>query len=289
MQNKINWIFFGTSEISVVALDTFKSKGFLPTLIITSEDRPKGRKLVLTPPHTKVWAENNKIPYLQLKTLKNVESFEQIKQYAGNDVTLSIVASYGKMIPKNILDLPKNGTLNIHPSLLPKLRGPSPIQSAILSEKQTGVTIIKLDEEMDHGPILTQSVLDEWTMDTLPYADELEANLGKIGAEILLEVLPDYLSDKLVPEEQDHSKATICQKITKQEGEIHLEEYPEKNLRKIRAFSGWPSAYFFDKNNNNTRVIVKTAHIKNEALVLDTVLPENKKIMSYSEYLRGIN
>jgi methionyl-tRNA formyltransferase len=121
--------FFGSSRFSVTALDQLKEHGILPSLIITSEDKPRGRNLVITPPEPKVWAQENDIEFFQPKSLKDASVEEKLKQA---DCDVFVVASYGKMIPLKILEIPKYKTLNIHPSLLPKLRGASPIQSAIL-------------------------------------------------------------------------------------------------------------------------------------------------------------
>ncbi|MFZ2523043.1 MAG: methionyl-tRNA formyltransferase [Minisyncoccia bacterium] len=280
--NKLTWAFFGSSEFSVTVLEQLKSLSLLPNLIVTIEDKPKGRKLILTKEEVKVWAEKENIPVLQLKTLKSEESFSAIKNYFPEGADVFVVTHYGKMIPDNILYFPKHKTLNIHPSLLPKLRGPSPIKSAILSENKTGVSIIRLDSEMDHGPILAQKnvTTTEWP----PYEEELENILATTGANLLFELLPSRQSGSLKEAEQDHAHATFCTKIEKKDGEIDLNDSPEKNLRKIRAFHNWPGAYFFSTKG---RVIVKRAKIENDKLIIEKVIPEGKKEMSYVDYLRG--
>jgi methionyl-tRNA formyltransferase len=289
--NNTKFAFFGTSEISVIVLNELKAKGFLPTLIVTVPDKPKGRRMVLTAPETKVWAEENKIPFIQLKTLREPESEEMIKSFSENGFDLFIVASYGKIIPQNILDIPRYGSLNVHPSLLPKLRGPSPIISAILGEDETGVTIMKVDAEMDHGPILAQKkipkdMIAEWP----PYEKELEEIAGKMGGEMLAEIIPDWIEGKIQEKEQDHNLATLCVKIQKSDGEIKLSDDPHKNLRKIRGFHVWPTAYFFTgSGDKKIRVIVKKAHIEDGKLMLDRVVPEGRKEMSYEDFLNGKN
>ncbi len=288
MQSNPKWVYFGTSAFSVIVLGELKNNGFLPKLIVTTEDKPKGRKMTLTPPETKIWAQKENIPFVQLKTLRKPESIEAIKSYSKDGYDLFIVASYGKIIPQEILDLPKHQTLNVHPSLLPKLRGPSPIKSAILKENETGVTIMRLDAEMDHGPILLQKKveIDNWP----PYAEDLEKMLGKIGGEMLSEIIPDWISGKIEEKEQNHEKATLCEKIKKTDGELNLEDDPISNLRKIRAYHIWPGAYFFKDIGNGVkkRILVKTAHIENNELVLDKVIPEGKKEMDYKDFLRGL-
>ncbi len=280
-EKNINFAFFGTSEISVTILNELKKEGLLPKLIVTTEDKPKGRKMLLTPPLTKTWAEEEKIPFIQLKTLRTPESEAEIRKYSEN-YDVFIVASYGKIIPQNILDIPKYKTLNVHPSLLPKLRGPSPIKSAILSENETGVTIIRLDSEVDHGPILEQKKVEvaEWP----PYAQDLENLLGKIGVEMLIEILPKWIAGGIEEKEQEHGKVTFCQKIEKSDGQIDLADEPLKILRKIRAFHDWPTAFFFD---DSKRIIIKEAHLENDELMIDKIIPEGKKEMSYKDYLRG--
>lgn len=276
-------LFFGTPEFAETTLEILKSRGFLPTLIVTGEDKPFGRKLILTPPPVKTWAVKNNIPFIQPKTLKSEEIVREIKSFG--DFDISIVASYGKIIPKSILDIPKKGNLNIHPSLLPRLRGPSPIQSAILTENSTGVSIILLDEEMDHGPILIQEKTEiNWP----PYADILEEKMAIQGANLLSKIIIDYVDGKIIPKEQDHSMATFCKKIKKEDGYIDLNESPEKNLRKIRGYRGSINTYcFFEQNNNKIRLIIREAEIIDGKLEITKVIPEGKKEMSFDDFKRG--
>ena len=274
------WAFFGTSSFSVIILDELKANGFLPELIVTVEDKPKGRKLTMTAPPVKVWAEKEGVKYIQPKSLRKPEVEKEINSYGPFD--LFITASYGKIIPQNILDIPKHKTINVHPSLLPKLRGASPIQSAILEESETGVSIIELDDEIDHGPILSQKKVNiEWP----PYAEDLEKKLGIESGQLLAEILPDIVSGKIKGVPQNHSLATFCQKIEKTDGEIDLKDNPEKNLRKIRAFHVWPGTYFFD--NKGKRIIIKRAHIENGELILARIVPERKQELGYLDFLKG--
>ena len=284
MSNKnATFVFFGTSEFSVIILDELKVAGFLPSLIVTVEDKPKGRKLVLTAPETKVWAQLNTIPYIQPKSLRKPEGLEELLAYTKTGVNFFVVASYGKILPQSVLDIPKLGTLNVHPSLLPKLRGASPIESAILTENETGVTIMRLDADMDHGPIVAQEKIEvkEWP----PYFADLEKSLGENGGKLLANILPDWLQGKITEREQEHTLATFCGKIEKTDGEINLADDAEKNLRKIHAYHVWPGAYFF---KNGKRIVVKRAHTENGELILDRIIPEGKKEMSYADYLRGL-
>ncbi|MEI6842930.1 MAG: methionyl-tRNA formyltransferase [bacterium] len=283
--NKVTFAFFGTSRFSVFVLEELKKAGYIPALIITTEDKAKGRKLILTPSEVKKWALAENIPFITPKSLKTPETLDEIKKYSEN-YDFFIVASYGKIIPQNILDLPKHQTINVHPSLLPRLRGASPIQSAILSENETGVTIMRLDAEMDHGPLLAQEKVSvpEWP----PYKKDLEENLAKKGGELLVRIIPDWISGKLAEIPQDHDSATYCKKIEKSDGEINLDGDPELNIRKIRAFHMWPGAYFFiHHKGTQKRVVIKSAHIEDGKLILERVVPEGKNEMFYKDFLNG--
>lgn len=284
MSNKINWAFFGTDEFSTMILDGLKDSGYIPKLVITTEDKTKGRKMLLTPPEVKIWANKYDIKCLQFKSLRSAEVQDQIKNEC-KDFDLFIVASYGIIIPQTVLDIPKFKTLNVHPSLLPKLRGPSPIQSSILSENETGVSIMRLDSEMDHGPILTQKKLDiEWP----PYADELEEISASVGVKLLSEVIPGWISGKIKEIEQDHSLATFCKMIEKKDAELDLSAPADLNLRKIRAYAIWPGAYFFEQTGDKQiRIIVKKAKLNEGELLIERIVPEGKKEMDYNDYLRG--
>src|SRR3989338_588997 len=202
MDKKLNFVFFGGEPLSVPTLEKLYENGFLPALIVCNPDKSKGRNLKITPPATKVWAKKNNIPYIQNMT--------ELK----GTFDLFIIVSYGKMIPKNILDMPKYGAINIHPSLLPRYRGPSPIVTTILNgDTETGVTIIKIDEEMDHGPILAQEkiILNGYEM-----AQDLEKTLANLGGELFVKIMPEFVAGKIKLEKQDESKVAYCKKIKKE-------------------------------------------------------------------------
>lgn len=281
---KPNYVFFGTSEFSVTILNQLKLRGFLPSLIVSTPDKPQGRNLILTPTLTKIWAQENNIPIFQPATLKDETVVEELKKYPAN---VFIVASYGKIIPQIILDIPARGTLNVHPSLLPKLRGPSPIEFTILQDqKQTGVSIMLLDAEMDHGPIIAQ---ETYTVSEWPTAVELEKILGEKGGELIANILPDWIAGKIEAVPQNHSLATFCQKIKKVDGQINLEEDAYTNFRKIQAYSGWPSAFFFiTKNGKQIRIVIKQAEYKNNTLTIKRIIPEGKQEMNYTDYIKNL-
>jgi methionyl-tRNA formyltransferase len=272
--------FFGTPRFAVSILKVLEERGILPDLIVAQPDRPKGRKLVVTPPDTKVWATERGISVYQPETLRNDEVVNWFINEGEWD--LFIVAAYGLIIPQRILDIPRRGTLNVHPSLLPKLRGASPIQSSILSEDQTGVTIMEMDAEMDHGPIVSQKQVPiaHWP----PCARDLEDVLAREGAHLLADAIPEWLDDTLPAIPQEHESATYCKKIIKEDALLDLSGDPEINLRKILAFHEWPKAYYFEELGGKAlRVVVTDAHIAPDgSLHLDRVIPEGRKEMTYA-------
>jgi len=287
-KTKLSIAFFGTPEISVIVLKELKEAGFTPKLVVTMPDKPKGRRLALTPPPAKVWAQENNINFVQPEKLDG--SFLELLREGNFD--LFVVASYGKILKQELLDIPKHGALNVHPSLLPKLRGASPIISAILEDEQkTGVTIMLLDAGMDNGPILAQASIeidDSPTGEWPPKASELGELLVSEGGKMLAEVIPRWIAGKIKPEAQDHEKATFTKKITKEDGLIELDADPYKNLLKIRAFDQWPGTYFFaDRSGKKIRVKITDADLEEGKLIIKKVIPEGKKEMDYEDFLRG--
>ncbi|MDP6387815.1 MAG: methionyl-tRNA formyltransferase [Candidatus Pacebacteria bacterium] len=288
-KNKPKIAFFGTSRSSTVVLEKLKKAGLTPNLVVTSPDKPKGRNLIVTSPPVGIWAEKNIVNFVQPEEFD--KSFLDFLREENFD--LFVTASYGKILPKEILDIPKYGMLNVHPSLLPKLRGASPIISAILGdEKKTGVTIMLVDEKVDHGSILAQASieLESWSASASwpPKASELEEILFTEGGKLLAEVIPKWIAGKIKPEVQDESQATFTKKIKKEDGLIELDGDPYQNLLKIRAFDEWPGVYFLvNRNGKKIRVKITDAEIEDNKLKIKKVIPEGKKEMDYEDYLRG--
>lgn len=280
----MDFAFFGSDQFSIIVLEKLSKAGYSPALVVTVPDRPKGRGLVLTPPPIKPFAEAQSIFVLQPTHFDPAFN----SQLEAKSSQLFVVASYGKIIPKSILNIPEKGVLNVHPSLLPKFRGPSPVESAILAdEKNTGVTIMLMDEKMDHGPIVAQkkAALAKWP----PKASELEETLAKEGGKLLAEILPDWLAGKITPVPQNESEATYCRKFEKKDGLLDISADPYKNLIKIRAFEKFPGTYFFAKRGDKSvRVTIKEADFENGQLILHRVVPEGKREMGYEEFLRGL-
>lgn len=280
-------LFFGTPEFARDVLETLDASGIRPSLVVTQEDKPVGRKMLITPPEVKTWALSKDIPVIQPHTLKGEDVSSEIQKHGPFDVAL--VASYGKIIPKHILDIPKKGTLNIHPSLLPRHRGASPIHSTILEGDSFGVSIILLDEEMDHGPLLGQKQIPENVLPTDSNRIHAEKVLAKEGAQLFASLLPAWLEGTLIPQEQDHSKATFCKKIQKADGEVDLAtDAPLDVFRKVKAFVGWPSTFFFiTHHDKKTRVQIIDATLVDGKILPLRVKPEGKNEMSYEDFLRG--
>lgn len=280
MEKNLKFAFFGTGDFAVKILDILYQNNLIPELIITTPDKPKGRKIQLQPTPVKLLAQKNNI--------KTTTDYSLLT----TDYSLFIIADYGKIIPKEILDIPKYGALNIHPSLLPKFRGPSPIQSFILSgaptqgrgkKEETGTTIILMDEKMDHGPIIAISNLKSQISNL--YYKELEEKLAELGGELLVKTIPEWIEGKIKPTEQDENQATYTKKITKEDGLVDLEkDSPEIIERKVRAFTPWPNTYFFV---NNKRIIITEAKLENGKLIIKKIKPEGKNEMPLRDFLRG--
>ncbi len=275
--------FFGSPELAVNILEKLKISGgstsqdLVPSLIITQPDRKVGRKLVITPPPVKTWANENNISTLQPEKLDS----EFIDKLKSQDWDLFIVVAYGKIIPQEILDIPKKGTLNVHPSLLPKYRGATPIHSPILNgDKVTGVSIILLDEKMDHGPIIAQEKIILWenSISEMPTQSQLEKTLAQFGGKLLGDNIPKWLNDQIKPQEQDHSKATFCNKFKSNDALIDLDGDAQENFLKIQAFDKWPKAHYFSAQDgkNKKRILIKKARLENGKLILEKILPEGE-------------
>ncbi|MFA6158175.1 MAG: methionyl-tRNA formyltransferase [Candidatus Paceibacterota bacterium] len=272
--------FFGTPDRAVIALDQLKHAGTMPALIVTQPDRPQGRKLVMTAPLAKSWAIENNISVLQPDNLAD-EAFLSILR--AGDFDAFVVVAYGKILRKAVLDIPKHGCLNLHASLLPRLRGSSPIETAILrDERKTGVTIILMDELMDHGPILAQKVVEPatWPIST----SELATLLVTEGGRLMAETLPRWIDGSIKAQGQNHAEATVTKKIIKEDGLMDLSADPYQNLLKYNAYKGWPSSFFFrEMNGKSTRIVITEATLEDGKFIIKKVIPEGRKEISWSE------
>jgi methionyl-tRNA formyltransferase len=232
-------IFFGSGDFAAIILEKLAKSDYKPAAIITQPAKPVGRHQIPSPSLFKQAAEKNKIAIYELKSLKNEEAEKIIKSL---EPDLIIVADYGKIIPKNILDIPKFGALNVHPSLLPKHRGATPIQYTILDgDIETGVTIILMDEQVDHGPIIASEKL-KVKGEKLTYS-ELLKNLADLGGDLLIKILPPWFKGEIKPVPQDEAQATYTKILIRDDGKIDWQKTAEEIERQIRAFEKWPGSW----------------------------------------------
>ncbi len=247
----LRFVFFGSSRFSTFVLDELKQAGYSPVLNITSarEDLP-------------------------------VEKLREL----GAD--LFIVASFGKILPRELIEMPKYGSLNVHPSLLPKLRGPAPIQATIRGLDEPAITIIKMDEKMDHGPIVAQEKvsIEPWP----DHYEVVEEKFSRAGGELLVSVLSN-LECLREAKPQDDSKATYTKLVKKEDGLLDLGDQATVNLRKVLAYSTWPGAHLFftTKHGKRMRVVILDAKVEDGQFLPTRVIPEGRKEMDWKSFLRG--
>lgn len=280
----ITYAYFGSSAVSIYVLDELIKAGFTPSAVVTTPDKPQGRGLTLTPNVVKTWALERGLTVID----------DQTKTPACD---LYIVASYGKILPKELVFAPKYKTLNVHPSLLPKYRGAAPLPQTILDDaKHTGVTIMRLDEKMDHGPIISQKPIDiaEW-----PTYEEFEEFMAREGGRVLAEVMPGWVAGAIPEREQDHAAATYTRKMTKEDALLDLSTDDAftgmrgyENFRKIQAYHQWPQAYFmaYTKKGQQIRVKITGASYAggtNGRLTIAEVVPEGSRRMTWKDFLQG--
>lgn len=299
-------IFWGTSYFGGQILEGLIKANFRPILIISTPDKSKSRGLTKQASEVKRMAIKHGLEVIQPEKLRDLTLLERLK---GLQPDLFIVASYGKIIPKEILEIPKFGSLNVHPSLLPKWRGASPIQAQILSgESKFGTTIMLIDEQMDHGEIISNFQFS--ISNGRPTFNDLQERLIEESQKLLIDVLPKWFNGQIKTTPQDHQQATFCEMIKKEDGEINFEESAEMIDRKIRAFENWPAVWFklngksfklmeadvFDnlellKNKRNgefflqdKRLIVRCADL---GLMIKKIQPESKKPLTGYEFWCG--
>lgn len=291
MSKPLKFAFFGGEPLSVPVLRELKNKGLVPTLIICNPDRPTGRNQELTPPPTKTWAISEGIEVFQPNTYKDDTAREVLTK---SDWDVFVVVAYNFILPDWLLNIPRRGVINVHPSMLPKLRGASPIRTAILNDLRDdiGVTIMLLDSEMDHGPILEQMHMpiadDNWPVS----GPELDKDLAQIGGKLLADTLPAWVDDELLPQEQDHAAASYCHKLQKSDGELDLNPLKlpvgqpgKKAWHAINAFAGIGDTFFI---HNNKRIKIKKAEFVGGSLRLLRVIPEGKKEIDFKDYIQSL-
>jgi methionyl-tRNA formyltransferase len=228
----------GTPEFALPALDRLVSGGHEVLAVYTQPDKPAGRGRGLVSSAVKKAALDYGLPVWQPPSLRPPEERERLADLRPEVI---VVAAFGLLLPQNILDIPPFGCLNIHPSLLPRHRGSSPVAAAILAgDEITGVSIMLLDKGMDTGPLLAQQEVTISPQDT---TGSLMAKLAQLGGQLLMQTLPLWLEGKLTPQPQDNEKATYSRLITKEEGELDWQRPAIELWRKVRAFQPWPGCY----------------------------------------------
>lgn len=252
----MNIVFMGTPDFAEESLRALVGAGYNVTAVFTKPDMPVGRKHILTPPEVKVAAEELGIKVYQPNSLKNDESYQILKEL---NPDLIVVVAYGKLLPKNILDLPKYGCINVHASLLPKYRGASPIQwSIVCGEEETGVSTMLLDEGMDTGDVLLSSAVKIGERET---AEELWNRLMVLGGELLVKTVEGLENGSIEPIPQNEAEATYAPIIKKTDGMIDWSKSAFEIDCKIRGLHAWPVAY---TKTDNKMLKIFSAEIVND-------------------------
>lgn len=243
MQNsRIRIGFFGTPELAASVLrDIIADSRFLVTCVVTNPDKPVGRSKESRPSPVKANAMEHQIPVMTpLKIRGNTQFFDELRAY---QCDYFVVVAYGKILPQELLDIPSVLSVNVHGSILPKYRGASPIQSALLAgEKQTGVTIMQMSAGMDEGAMLAVHTIDIAPDET---SKTLFEKFAKVSGQVLCETLVSHFAGNIFPQEQKHEEATYCQKIEKTDGQIDWNESALKIYRKWQAYTPWPGIFTY--------------------------------------------
>ncbi|HEV2141045.1 MAG TPA: methionyl-tRNA formyltransferase [Candidatus Dormibacteraeota bacterium] len=260
-------VFAGTAEFAVPCLRAIHSAGHEIALVVMQPDRPAGRGMRMTLPSVKVAAQQLGLHVYQPEKVRDPEAVERLKALAPDFL---VVVAYGQIIPRVVLDIPRLGALNVHASLLPRWRGAAPVARAILAgDHETGVSIMKMDEQLDHGPVLAaHATLIEEGED----AAQLGRRLAGIGAQLLVETLEHFDEVRVVG--QDHSQATLAPKLTKEEGELEWSMGAGEIDRRVRALQPWPGATL---PTSRGRVKVLRGHVEGDRYVPDLVQLPGKK------------
>jgi methionyl-tRNA formyltransferase len=234
----VRTVFMGTPQFAVTILESLFQSSYQVLAVYTQPDKPAGRGRPVVFPPVKKLALGRQIPVIQPETFKSGEVVEGLASFQPEFI---VVAAFGFILPPAVLSLPKFGCLNVHPSLLPRHRGPSPVANTILcGDELTGVTIMVMDAGLDTGPILAQKQEEISFMDT---TGSLSSKLADVGAKLLLEALPKWLGGELRPQAQDESQATYSKLITSKDAEIDWHLSAVELWRGVRAYNPWPSSY----------------------------------------------
>jgi len=295
-------VFMGTPDLSAKIFRALHEAGYNIVGVFTQPDKKVGRKQLIEKSPVRILAEENNIP---------VFTPARLDEFATNELSalqpdLIVLIAYGKILPQTILDLPKYGAINIHPSILPKYRGPSPIQNALLNgDEITGTTIMKMDASMDTGDILAQETI---TIENQETYSELENKSSDLSIKTLLKILPRWVAGEITPQKQDSSAATYCKMIQKNDGQIDWQDSAQNIYNKYRAFQNWPGIFTtwngkrLKLNKINFTADISSTHSNGEifqiddricvqaadgAIELHEVQLEGKPSMQTSNFLNG--
>ncbi len=278
MQRPAKFIYFGTPRVASDTLELLIERGFVPEVVVTSPDAPRGRGLVLTPSPVKALAEARRIPVLTPEKLDT----QTVLALQAHECDYAVVVAYGKIFPEALISAFPKGVLNVHYSLLPKYRGATPLEAALLAgDGVTGVTVQKMVKELDAGDIIAQAATPIAPDET---ARELRPRLIELGATLLADTLPAYLSGDIVPKAQDASRASHTRKFTKEDGLLALDAPAEVNWNKYRAYADSIGTYFFE---NGKRIKITAASLQNGKFTIERVIPEGKREMAYADLDRN--
>lgn len=288
-------LFFGTDTFSAASLRELIARGFTIGAVITKPDSRKGRGRHLLKPIVKEIAETNNIPVWQPETTKELTALME-EFLISNEKPLGVLVSYGKIIPQTVIDAFEPGIVNVHPSLLPRYRGPSPIETAILNgDSKTGITIMQLSAAMDAGPIYTQLTVPLLDTETLP---ELEEQLAEFGARELASTLPSIIDGSLQPTPQDDDKATYCQLLSKDNSTLDTEALTAQQAeRQVRAYLAFPKTKTTVAGHT---IVITKAHVTNthnspldlrcadgNYLTIDELIGPSGKAMTAASFMNG--
>lgn len=278
---EVSVIFFGTGNFGIHALESLhRDPQYKILSVITGNafNVKRGKKIENNP--IKEMAKKLGVPIIEVTTLKDEKIKGKISKLKPD---LGVVTDFGFIIPENIFSIPKYGTVNIHPSLLPKYRGSTPIQAAILAgDKEIGVSLIKIDQGVDSGPVIAHTQIKLSGSENYQI---LHDYLSELGASLLLTALPYYITNDLKPEAQNDKKASYSKILKKEGGKVTLQTSGIEVDRKVRALYPWPSVYI---ELNNLRIQIISVHLdKDENLIVDRVKPAGKNEMSYEDFKNG--
>lgn len=297
----MKFIFAGTTEFGIPTIEKLIADGHELLFVVTNPDKPVGRKQELSPTAIKKWVQSKNIQVLTPEKIIDAKL-----EIINSNPDLMLVAAYGQIIPKEILDIPKHGSVNIHGSILPKYRGAAPIQFALLNgDKTTGVTLIKMDEKMDHGPILATAELEIQPDDNFA---SLYKKIAELSATLCAKVLPQYVDGRNFATEQAHEQASFTKMLRKEDGKIDWTRRAEDILNQIRALNPEPGTWTtLDGKTvkileaellNETKIELPgklyrhaaglAAKAQDQSLLLILVQPEGKQPMTGKDFLNGL-